>query len=76
MVHRTPPAILCCHQGNDGTFEPLRQEAVIRLLEFGREVSNHMPWVLSDFIPPHAPLSRAFFILRLEIAPHTFVTHA
>jgi hypothetical protein len=42
MVHRAPPALLSCHQGSDATFEPLRQEAVTSLHEFGREVSNHM----------------------------------
>jgi hypothetical protein len=71
MVHWTPPAILSCHQGNDGTFEPLRQEAVTSLREFGREASNHMLWAVSECIPPRAPLSRAFFMLRHEIAPHT-----
>jgi hypothetical protein len=42
MVHRTPPAILSCHQGNHGTFEPLRQEAVTSSYEFALEASNHM----------------------------------
>ena len=41
MVHRTPPAILSYHQGNDGTFEPLRQEALTSLTSSdGRQVTT------------------------------------
>jgi hypothetical protein len=70
MMHRTPPAILSRHQGNDDTFEPFRQKAVTGLHEFGRELNNHVLWVLRESIPPRAPLSSAFFTLRQEIVPY------
>ncbi len=70
MVHRPPPAILSYHLGNDGTFEPLCQEAVISLHEVGRKAGNHMLRKVNEFTHPHAPLSRAFFMRCQKIAPH------